>query len=82
MQIAYNVLLVIGLLIAIVFIALVYLTGKGDAMSGGSGVRTTFKGKASFEDTIGKVTLYLGVSFMALMLVIDLLGNKLDTTIK
>jgi preprotein translocase subunit SecG len=41
-----------------------------------------FKGKASFEDTIGKVTLYLGVSFMALMLVIDLLGNKLDTTIK
>ncbi len=78
-QVAYNILLVIGLLIAIVFILLVFLTGKGDAMSGGgSGVRTSFKGKASFEDAISKVTLILGISFMALMLVVDRLGNLLE----
>jgi len=77
-QVAYNVLLAIGLLVAVVFSVLIYLTGKGDAMSGGTSVRTTFKGKASFDDFVSKLTLILGISFMVLMLIIDSLGNKID----
>ncbi len=75
MAIAYNILLGLGILVAIAFSGLVFLTGKGDAMSGGSSsVRTTFKGKASFDDQISKVTLLLGIGFMALMLILDYLG--------
>jgi preprotein translocase subunit SecG len=77
-QVAYNVLLAIGLIVAVVFSVLIYLTGKGDAMSGGSSVRTSFKGKASFDDFVSKMTLILGISFMVLMLIIDSLGNKID----
>lgn len=80
MKIAYDVLLVIGLIVSVVFSALVFLTGKGDAMSGGGGVRTTFKGKAGFDDFVSRLTLGLGVSFMVLMLIVDMLGNRLDTS--
>jgi len=66
----------IGILVAVLFTALILLTGKGDAMSGGGSVRTTFKGKASFDDQISRVTLYLGIGFMVLMLVIDVLGTN------
>lgn len=45
-------------------------------MSGGSAVRTTFKGKASFDDLISKITLYLGVSFMVIMLALDYVANQ------
>lgn len=76
MSIAYNIALGIGILVAILFSALVLITGKGDAMSGGGGVRTTFKGKASIDDQISKMTLYLGIGFMALMLIIDVLGRQ------
>ncbi len=65
----------VGIVIAIMFTLLVFVTGKGDAMSGGGGVRTSFKGKASFDDIMSKVTLYTGISFMALMLILDVLGN-------
>ncbi|CAN5416702.1 hypothetical protein BH11ARM2_BH11ARM2_15440 [soil metagenome] len=76
MNILYNIVMGIGLLVAVVFSALVLITGKGDAMSGGgSGVRTTFKGKASVDDQISKMTLFLGIGFMALMLVIDIIGR-------
>lgn len=44
-------------------------------MSGGGGVRTSFKGKASFDDIMSKVTLITGISFMALMLILDVIGN-------
>jgi len=75
MRVFYNILLILGIVVAIVFSGLVFLTGKGDAMSGGSSsVRTTFKGKASFDDQISKVTLALGGFFMLLMLVLDYLG--------
>lgn len=78
MQIAYNILLVLALIVAVVFIMLVFVTGKGDAMGGGSSsVRTTFRGKASFDDQISKVTIYLGGGFMALMLILDFLGHRL-----
>lgn len=77
MQILYTILLVLGILVAIVFTAIVFLTGKGDAMSGGGGVRTTFKGKAGFDDIMSRLTLGLGIAFMALMLAIDVIGNRL-----
>ena len=78
MQVAYNILLGLGMVVAIVFTLIVFITGKGDAMSGGAGsVRTTFKGKASFDDQMSKFTIYLGMGFMALMLVLDFLAHKL-----
>lgn len=76
-QTVYNILLGLGMLIAIVFSLLVFVTGKGDAMSGGGSVRTTFKGKASIDDLISRMTLFLGIGFMALMLVLDLIGNRI-----
>jgi preprotein translocase subunit SecG len=82
LQIAYNILLSLGLLVAIGFALLVFATGKGDAMGGGGSVRTTFKGKASFDDIISKMTLYLGVSFMGLMLLLDVVSNMLHKQAK
>lgn len=77
-QAAYNIVMVLGAIVALAFAVLVFLTGKGDAMSGGSSsVRTTFKGKASFDDFISKLTLILGGSFLALMLVLDTLANRM-----
>ncbi len=67
----------IGVLTAIVFSALVFLTGKGDAMSGGGSVRTSFKGKATFDDIMSKTTLYLGGAFMLIMVLIDAISNRL-----
>jgi len=75
LQLLYNILLILGIIIAIVFSLLVFVTGKGDAMSGGSGVRTTFKGKANFDDFVSRLTLFLGIGFMAIMLVVDVLAN-------
>lgn len=78
MQTFYNIALWIGIIVSIVFSLLVFATGKGDAMSGGGGaVRTTFKGKASFDDMMSLWTLWLGVGFIALMLVIDVIGNNM-----
>ncbi|WP_309714817.1 preprotein translocase subunit SecG [Armatimonas sp.] len=77
MQTAYNLLMGIGVLTAIVFSALVFLTGKGDAMSGGGSVRTSFKGKATFDDIMSKTTLYLGGAFMLIMVLIDAISNRL-----
>jgi protein translocase SecG subunit len=76
-QTTYNILLGLGVLIAIVFSLLIFLTGKGDAMSGGTSVRTTFKGKAGFDDFMSRLTLALGVGFMALMLVMDIISHQL-----
>jgi preprotein translocase subunit SecG len=70
-------LIVIGVIVAVLFSALVLLTGKGDAMSGGGSVRTTFKGKASFDDHMSRATLILGISFLTLMVVIDALSNRM-----
>jgi preprotein translocase subunit SecG len=79
MQAVYSFVLILSLIVAIGFAALIFITGKGDAMSGGSGsIRTTFKGKASFDDQIARVTLILGFSFMVLMLILDFLGSKLS----
>ncbi len=76
-EIFYRVTLGLGILVAVVFALLVFVTGKGDAMSGGGSIRTTYKGKASIDDMISKMTLYLGIGFMAIMLGLDVLGNRL-----
>ena len=78
MQTAYYVLLFIALVVALVFSVLVLITGKGDAMSGGGSIRTTFKGKASFDDYMSRLTLILGASFFVLMLLIDGVSNRID----
>jgi len=70
----YRVLMVVAVIVALLFSLLIFVTGKGDAMSGSGGVRTTFKGKASFEDKMSQLTLYLGIGFMALMMVLDIFG--------
>ena len=75
---AYFVFLVLGILVAIPFIAIVMITGKGDAMSGGGSVRTSFRGKASFDDIMSRYTLILGVAFMVLMILVDAIGNHLN----
>lgn len=77
MNVAYNILLGLGIFVAVIFSLLVFATGKGDAMSGGGSIRTSFKGKASFDDIMSKWTLYLGMGFMALMLAIDIVSNTL-----
>lgn len=73
----YRILLGVAMLVALVFALLVFVTGKGDAMSGGGSVRTTFKGKASIDDLISRMTLILGITFMALMLALDVIGNRI-----
>ncbi len=70
-------LMALAVLVSVVFTFLVFVTSKGDAMSGGGGsIRTTFKGKASFDDQIGRVTMILGASFMVLMLVLDVVNHS------
>ncbi len=78
MQVAYNVLLFVAIVVAIAFGGLVLLTGKGDAMSGGGNIRTTFKGRATFDDYMSRLTLGLGVGFFVLMLLIDSLSNRME----
>jgi preprotein translocase subunit SecG len=67
---------VLAAILAIVYSLLVLVTGKGDAMSGGGGIRTTFKGKASFDDIISRVTLGVGIAFMVVVLMIDVIQNR------
>ncbi|HRK21453.1 MAG TPA: preprotein translocase subunit SecG [Fimbriimonadaceae bacterium] len=77
MQIFYNILLGLAVVVAFLFALLVFFTGKGDAMSGGGSVRTTFKGKASFDDFMSRIILILGGLFMGLTLLLDIIGNRL-----
>lgn len=73
----YYVLLGLAVAVSLLFSLLIFFTGKGDAMSGGSGsIRTTFKGRATFDDTVSKLTMYLGAGFIALMLLLDWLGTQ------
>lgn len=75
---AYNVLAIVALAVALVFTALVLLTGKGDAMSGGGGsVRTTFRGKAGIDDQISKLVFYLGGAFVVLMIVLEAISSRI-----
>ena len=74
----YNVVLVFSVIVAVLLTLLILITAKGDAMSGGGGsVRTSYKGKASFDDQIGRVTLIGGGLYMALMLILDIINNRM-----
>ncbi|MBI1756403.1 MAG: preprotein translocase subunit SecG [Fimbriimonas ginsengisoli] len=77
MVVLARILTTFGVLTALIFTLLVFFTGKGDAMSGSGGVRTTFKGKASFDDTMARMTLGFGIAFMALMLIINVVESAL-----
>ncbi len=77
MPIFYNIVLGIAIFVAFVFALLVFVTGKGDAMSGGGSVRTSFKGKQGFDDFMSRIILILGGAFMLLTLALDVLGNHL-----
>lgn len=71
----YNFFIGLAVFVSVLFCALVFFTGKGDAMSGGGGsVRTTFKGKAGFDDQVSKLTLIIGGSFMGLMILLDIMA--------
>jgi preprotein translocase subunit SecG len=76
--ILYWIVLVIAVIVALFFCVLVFFTGKGDAMSGGGGgIRTTFKGRATFDDQVARLTLILGGGFMALMILLDVMAARL-----
>ncbi|MBL8048790.1 MAG: preprotein translocase subunit SecG [Chthonomonas sp.] len=72
----YNAVLGLALVLSVAFIALIYFTGKGDAMSGSGSIRTTFKGKASVEDQISRLTYIMAFVFVSLMVVLDVLATK------
>lgn len=78
MLILSKILFVILLLIALIFIFITTVFGsKSDAMSGGSStIRTTFRGKAGFDDTMSRITFILGMVFIGLCLVIDILQQR------
>lgn len=74
----YTVVLIIGVVVAVLFSLLIYFTSKGDAMSGGSNVRTTYKGKAGFDDFVSRLVFIFGVGFMVIMLILDVLASRLS----
>jgi preprotein translocase subunit SecG len=78
MKVVVNILFVLLVIISVLFILVTVLLGsKSDVMSGGSGqIRTTFKGKAGFDDFVSRLTLYLGIAFMALCVVINVIQTR------
>jgi preprotein translocase subunit SecG len=76
MHLIYTSLLVLGFIVAVLFSALVFFTGKGDAMSGSGSVRTTFKGKAGFDDYMSRLSLVLGLAFMVIMLALNVIASR------
>ena len=78
MQTVYQVILGLEVFIALLLTAVIFVTGKGDAMGGGaSGVRTSFRGKASFDDKISTLIMSLGGAFIVLAIVLDFLSKKI-----
>jgi len=72
----YNLLLILGFIVAGLFSMIVLFTGKGDAMSGGGSVRTTFKGKASFDDIMSRIAFGFGIAFMAITLLLNAVSSR------
>lgn len=75
----YNVLLILGFIVALLFILLVFFTSKGDAMSGGGQIRTTFKGRATIDDKISRMTLMFAGAFIVIMIVLDVLSTRVSS---
>lgn len=79
MHAVYMILLAIAIILAIVYTVLVLITSKGDAMSGTtSSVRTSFKGKASFDDQMSKLVFYLGGAMLLIILILDNVSNHIN----
>jgi protein translocase SecG subunit len=79
MELFYQILLVITVILGAALGVLVFVTGKGDGMSAGGGaVRTTFKGKASFDDQMSRILLFMTLGFMGLCIVLDTLAHRLN----
>lgn len=78
MKVVVSILFVLLVAISGLFIFVTVLFGsKSDAMSGGSSqIRTTFKGKAGFDDFVSRLTLYLGIAFMALCVIINVIQTR------
>ncbi len=78
MVVAYNIFLWLDRIVALLFIALVTMQGaKAGGLTGASAsVRTTFKGKAGFDDYMSRVTLYLGLSFFVITLLVEVLAHR------
>lgn len=76
--ILYNIVVWIAILVAILFIALIFFTSKGDAMSSGGSVRTSYKGRTTTEDKIAKMTLSFAALFVGLMLLLDFISPRGD----
>ena len=73
----YNLLLIVGVIVSALFTLLILVTSKGDAMSaGGSGIRTTYKGKATIDDQIGRVTIAIACIYVCLMIVLDIANHQ------
>lgn len=72
----YQILLILGFIIAAIFSLIVLFTGKGDAMSGGGSVRTSFKGKASFDDIMSRVAFGFGIAFMVVTLLLNAIASR------
>jgi len=70
----YNIILGLAGIVAFLYIWLVFFTSKGDMSSGGGQVRTSFTGRATFDDQIAKYTLGLSGIFLILMLILDYLN--------
>lgn len=77
-MIVAKILFVILIAVAIVFIFITTVFGsKSDAMSGGSSsIRTTYRGKAGFDDFMSRTTLIVGIVFMSLCLIIDIIQQR------
>jgi protein translocase SecG subunit len=67
------------IVVCVIFIVITTVFGsKSDAMSGGSSqIRTTYRGKPGFDDFMSRATLYLGIVFMALCLIINVIQQRL-----
>ena len=73
----YKIITGVAVFLSLIFTALIFFTGKGDAMSGGSSsVRTTFKGKASFDDKMFTIIMWLGAGFMVLMITLLFISQR------
>jgi len=75
-NVLYTVVLWVSIFVAVLFIALIFFTSKGDAMSSGGSVRTSYKGRTTTEDKIAKMTLSFAAGFVGLMLLLDFLSPR------
>jgi protein translocase SecG subunit len=77
-QILYNMLFWLDIIIAFAFTVLVIFQGaKAGGLTGASAsVRTSYKGKPGFDDFLSRITLYIGVGFMGVTLIVQFIAHR------